>query len=110
MRYPETNASKDGLKRMTVNVAHRIGREEMRIAMGEFIDRKLNFNFPDELLKDHEEEVLAVISKAEIFKMMKECLYWSGDGFWTYAECWQYGDQIEAFTEKYVDKYFPEFV
>ena len=109
MTYPKVNNSKDGVDRMTVSVSYRISLNDLEVAFGDLLCYDFNLNLYETTLMEHEAEILANVSKADIMKRMRHLLWEKGVNFHYAPESWDHEEQYTDFAKKHIGKYFPEY-
>ena len=115
MKFPKVTNSKDGKKRMTVNIEFRVNQTELAIALGELLDQgSINWNhFTQENIGNFlDKNVKKEILKADVYKKLKETLQDCGDLIWTRQQYWvmnNLNDDVLKWCEDTVKELFPEF-
>jgi hypothetical protein len=113
MKAKLTN-SRDGVKRFSMKVEFRVSRSDLIGAMTLLLAEDFNLNLyavPKSGVWNHlmKLKVLDEVRRHDIWKKMKDCLYWRGDQ-WHYAlENIDREEELMEFCKSHINRYFPEF-
>jgi hypothetical protein len=114
MNYPKLTNSIDDIKRFTVKVEFRASRHDLINAFASLLYEDFNLEFykytndeVEDILND--KKVLDEVRRIDIWKKLKELLYYRGNAFWMRLEGEECEDGVRLFCTNHIDRFFPEF-